>query len=147
MKEHVDTTRKIASMRQIHGAIRCLHDEQFECAITLAGAGEEMVPNSRKDEKPLVKILQERMPDDDPNLFRNWLKHPRGPDKARVTVMEVVLMITRAIHKFVWFYEESTDSFELFIDWAMLHGHLPRRITEKSAQTVVAATGSAQTAS
>src|SRR5258708_26469478 len=44
-------------------------------------------------------------------------------------------MIALAIHKFVWFYEESTDRFESFVDWAMLHGHLPRRITERAVQT------------
>jgi hypothetical protein len=132
VKEHVDTTRQIAAIRQIHRAIRSLHDGDFECAITLAGAGEEMVPNDRKGGKSLIKLLQDKTPDDDPNLFRNWLKHAKGPDKARVTILEVVVMIARAIHKFVWYYESSTDLFESFVDWAVLHGHLPKRITENA---------------
>jgi hypothetical protein len=135
MREYLDTTRKIAAVRQIRGAIRALHDEEFECAITLAAAGEGMVPNDRKDGKPLIKILRDKMPEDDPNLFSNWLKHPKGPDKARILIMEAVVMISRAIHKFVWYYEESADSFETFSDWAVLHGHLPRRLTEKAEAT------------
>ena len=132
IKEHVNTTRKVAPIRQIRTAISCLHNGDYECAITLAHAAEGMVPDKREgdDRKPLFKLMRERLPDDDPNLFSNWLKHPRGADKATISVFEVVVMIARAIHKFVWYYGESNDHFELFQDWAMLHGHLPKRITE-----------------
>jgi hypothetical protein len=135
IKEHVDTTQKLASLREIRGAITCLHNGDFECATTLARAAEGMVPDKRKGGKPLFKLMRERMPNDDPNLFSNWLKHPRGAEKARITVFEVVVMILRAIHKFVWYYEESSDYFELFQDWAMLHGHLPKRITQRAASS------------
>jgi hypothetical protein len=134
IKEYVDTTRTTAPVRQIRGAIACLHQGDYECAITLAHAAEGMVPDKRKDNKPLgkpmFKVIREGMPDDDPNLFSNWLKHPRGAERARIEVLEVVIMISRAIHKFVWYYEASNDHFELFQDWATLHGHLPKRITE-----------------
>jgi hypothetical protein len=136
IKEYVDTTQKLASVRQIRGEISCLHDGQYECAVTLAHAAEGMVPDKRKDNKPLgkpmFKLIREGMPDDDPNLFSNWLKHPKGAERARIPVLEVVIMILRAIHKFVWYYEESSDYFELFQDWAMLHGHLRKRITESA---------------
>lgn len=132
IKEHVDTTQKLASLRQIRGAISCLHNGDYECAITLAHAAEGIVPDKKGDDrKPLVKLTREKMPDDDPNLFSSWLKHPRGAEKATISVFEVVTMIVRAIHKFVWYYEESSDHFELFQDWAILQGHLPKRITEQ----------------
>jgi hypothetical protein len=135
IKELVDTTRKLASLRQIRGAISCLHNGDYECAVTLAHAAEGMVPDKRKsgDRKPLIKLMRERLTDDDPNLFSNWLKHPKGAERATISVFEVVVMILRAIHKFVWCYEETSDHFELFQDWAMLHGHLPKRITEAEA--------------
>jgi hypothetical protein len=134
IREHVDTTRKLAPLRQIRGAIACLHNSDYECAITLAHAAEGMVPDKKQgsDSKPLIKLMRERLPGDDPNLFCNWLKHPRGAEKARIEVFEVVLMILRAIHKFVWYYEETSDHFESFQNWAMLHGHLPKRITESA---------------
>jgi hypothetical protein len=132
IKEHIVTTQKLASLKQIRGAISCLHDGEYECAVTLAHAAEGMVPNKRKDGKPLFTIMRGGMPDDDPNLFSNWLKHPRGAERARISVLEVVMMIARAIHKFVWHYQESSDHFELFQDWATLHGHLPKRITERA---------------
>jgi hypothetical protein len=135
IKDHVDTTRKVALLRQIRGAITCLHDGDYECAITLARAAEGMVPDKKEgsDGKPLIKLMHERLSDEDPNLFSNWLKHPRGADRATIPVFEVVLMILRAIHKFVWYYEETSDHFESFQNWAMLHGHLPKRITESAA--------------
>jgi hypothetical protein len=136
VKEHVNTTRKYAALRQIRGAITCLHDGDYECAVTLAHAAEGMVP----DEKPgaggkyLFLLMKERLPDDDHNLFCNWLKHDRPKDKATISVLEVVVMIARAIHKFVWYYGDSSDHFESFQKWAMLHGHLPKPITEGPAE-------------
>jgi hypothetical protein len=134
IKEHVNTTREVAPIRQIRGAINYLHSGDYECAITLAHAAEGMVPDRKKgdDGKPFIVLMRERLPDDDPNLFSNWLKHPKGGDKATIPLFEVVVMILRAIHKFVWYYEATSDCFESFQDWAMLHGHLPKRITQKA---------------
>lgn len=135
VKDHVNTTRKLAALRQIRGAITCLHNGDYECAVTLAHAAEGMVPDEKEgdDKKYLFKLMRERMPDDDHNLFSNWLKHDKKADKATIFVFEVVVMIARAIHKFVWYYGESSDHFKSFQDWAMLHGHLPKRITEGPA--------------
>jgi hypothetical protein len=146
IKESVDTTRSLAAIRQIRGAITSLHNGDYECAVTLAHAAEGMIPDKKKDGdgKPLIKLMRERLPDDDPNLFSSWLKHPKGAEKATISVFEVVLMIARAIHKFVWYYEASNDHFESFQDWAMLHGHLPKRITERAEpEKAVIVTGSA----
>jgi hypothetical protein len=136
VKDHVNTTRKFAALRQIRGAITCLHEGDYECAITLAHAAEGMVPDEKKgdDGKYLFKLMRERLPDNDHNLFSNWLKHDKIGDKATISVFEVVVMITRAIHKFVWYYGESSDHFETFQRWAMLHGHLPKPIIEGPTQ-------------
>ena len=40
----IETTIRVASMRQIHAAIDHLPRGDFECAITLAAAGEGMLP-------------------------------------------------------------------------------------------------------
>jgi hypothetical protein len=84
VKEHVETTRKLAPIRQIRGAISALHNGDYECAVTLAHAAEGMVPDKKPgdDRKPLIKLMCERMPDDDPNLFSNWLKKPERRRKG-----------------------------------------------------------------
>ena len=46
--EFIETNIHSASMRQIHAAIAHLHSGDFECAITLAAAGEEMLPETDK---------------------------------------------------------------------------------------------------
>jgi hypothetical protein len=135
VRVHVDTTRKYAALRQIRGAITCLHDVDYECAVTLAHAAEGMIADEKQGGgKYLFQLMKERLPDDDHNLFCNWLKHDRPGDKARITVFEVVVMIARAIHKFIWYYQESSDHFNSFQKWALLHGHLPKPISEGPAQ-------------
>jgi hypothetical protein len=46
--QHIKTWVRYASMRQIHAAIKHLDRGDFECAITLAAAGEEMLPPKDK---------------------------------------------------------------------------------------------------
>jgi tRNA threonylcarbamoyladenosine modification (KEOPS) complex Cgi121 subunit len=44
----IDTQIRLASMRQIHGAIEHLERGDIECAITLAAAVEGMLPERGK---------------------------------------------------------------------------------------------------
>ena len=44
----IDTHIRLASMRQIHCAIEHLHRGDYECAITLAGAAEGILPDTWK---------------------------------------------------------------------------------------------------
>jgi hypothetical protein len=43
----IETTKKLASLRQIRIAIVHFEQRQYECAITLAGAGEGICPKTR----------------------------------------------------------------------------------------------------
>jgi hypothetical protein len=42
----IETHVRYASMRQIHAAIEHVHREDYECAITLAGAAEGILPDT-----------------------------------------------------------------------------------------------------
>ena len=95
----VDTSKQLASLRQIIAAIEHLHKRELECAITLAGAAEGQLPETAKDY--LFRLLKKVFSHDDLNLVRDWLKHQSGPENATITEFEAALMISRAIHKFV----------------------------------------------
>src|ERR1700677_283030 len=78
-------TKKEAALRQITAAIEHYDKEQYECAITLAGAAEGMVATN-PDDKFLFKQLKEvPLPPefktenewaDWINAQYHWLKHP-----------------------------------------------------------------------
>src|SRR5579872_7452996 len=101
----VETTKQLSSMRQIKAAIEHLHDNQLECAITLAAAAEGQLPETKVEY--LFRLLRRLKPQEDFNVFINWLKHPTGPDKATISEFETVLIISRAIQKFVAVHEAS----------------------------------------
>jgi hypothetical protein len=61
----------------------------------------------------------------------NWLKHPGGPENATIPEFEAVLVISRAIHKFVAAYEATTQAFIDFEKWAVENGHMPRFLKQK----------------
>lgn len=129
----VETTKQLSAMRQIKAAIEHLHKGQLECAITLAAAGEGQLPESTVEY--LFRLLQRLKPQEDFNLFINWLKHPSGPEKATISEFEAVLVIARAIQKFVAAYEASCREFNEFSDWAVGNGHLPTAIVEPKYPT------------
>jgi hypothetical protein len=129
MVDHVKTSKQLSALRQVRAAIEHFHKGEFECAMTLAAAGEGQL--SDKGIKFFWRILKLRAPAEDFNLFINWLKHATGPDKAIISEFEVVLTIARAIHKFVAAYSKSCAEFEAFSKWAVEHGHMPTRLTQK----------------
>ena len=77
----IETEIRYASMRQIHEAIQHLHRGDFECAITLAAAGEGMLPETDKPHfRQKVVALEQKLPkteggENSANAFINWLKH------------------------------------------------------------------------
>ena len=83
----------------------------------------------------LFRLLQRLKPQENFNLFITWLKHPTGPDKATISEFETVLVIARAIQKFVAVYEASCKEFNDFSDWAVAQGHLPKPIIEPKYPT------------
>ena len=124
----VETNKKLSSLRQIKAAIVHLHQKEFEAAMTLAAAAEGQIPEGAIDH--LFRILRRWAPQDDFNLFINWLKHSSGPDGAVISEFEVALTIARAIHKFVAIYKASCQEFEDFSQWAVAKGHIPRPLTK-----------------
>lgn len=68
------------------------------------------------------------------NAFSNRLKHSGGPETATISELEVVVMIARAIQKFVATYEATRPEFEEFSVWAVDHGHTPRLLTVKATK-------------
>ncbi len=102
--QHIDTCIRYASMRQIHAAIEHLRRGDFECAITLAAAGEGMLPPT---EEPYFRELAAKWRYED---IVNWLRHGEIKDiengkkeqREPVTITELgtIAVIYRAIAKF-----------------------------------------------
>jgi hypothetical protein len=114
----------IASMRQIHCAIEHLHRGDYECAITLAGAAEGMLPDTDAPHfRQKVKALSES-PEINaaggatgPNDYTNWLKHG-GVENATIPAEESVALIWRAITKFNVTYNDLSPQMLSFQNWA-----------------------------
>lgn len=132
----IETTKELAAKRQIHAAILLFRTrDEFECAITLAAAAEGLLPET--DELHIFKVLKDS-PDFkglDINRFINWLKHPEGPNAAKISEFEVTLIIIRAISKFAAIYKKQSGLMSDFVKWAFEKGHLPVPADENVAST------------
>jgi hypothetical protein len=128
----IKTSKQRSSMRQILAAIDHLHKQEFEAAITLAGAAEGQILEGPIQH--LFRIMRRKLPKSDHNRVRNWLKHESGADEIEITEFEAVIAIARAIHKFVGVYEATHSRFETFSEWAVAAGHLPRKLTEPASK-------------
>jgi hypothetical protein len=131
----IETNIQFASMRQIHAAIEHHHRGDFECAITLAGAGEGMLPdaeeaNFRQKVKELAVAAEIKIPGGatGPDDYINWLKHGRlikgnpGSENAIIPEIEVLAVIWRAITKFrITYPEVRTPQMLSFENWMRLH--------------------------
>jgi hypothetical protein len=69
MVDHVETSKHLSALRQVRAAIAHFHKGEFECAMTLAAAGEGQLPE--KGMNFLLRILKLRAPAEDFNLFIN----------------------------------------------------------------------------
>jgi hypothetical protein len=129
----IETCVHYASMRQIHAAIEHLHHGDFECAITLAAAGEGMLPATDKPHflEKVKKLSNSIGPQEDgatrPNDITNWLKHAEADknhyETATILQLEVIVIIYRAITKFEAIFEDQkTPQMLSFKNWAREHG-------------------------
>jgi hypothetical protein len=109
----IETSKQMASQRQIEAAILHHRNGAFECAITLAHAGENIA--SIPGIVSFFDRLKEKMFDTDHNLFANWLKHPSGPNTATISELEVVAMIQRGISKYNAVYGGVTVNMQNFM--------------------------------
>jgi hypothetical protein len=126
----IETNKKWASLRQIRAAIGHFEQKQYECAMTLAGAGESILPDNPL--MHLFNVLKGKFTGKELNLFRNWLKHASGPDTMTIDELEVVVAISRAIQKFVATYAESHPDLEKFSQWALDAGYIKTPLLEKA---------------
>jgi hypothetical protein len=125
----INTYIRLASMRQIHGAIEHLYRGDYECAITLAHAGEGMLP---EPEKPYLRHKIKDMSKSeeiqaaggltDPNDLSVWLKHgtlnDAKVDAVTIPAEESVAFVCRAISKFEAKYDDLSPQMNSFRQWA-----------------------------
>jgi hypothetical protein len=134
----IETSIHYASMRQIHAAIEHLHRGDFECAITLAAAGEGILPSTDEAHffqkaKQLGKDLGAQ-PDGvaGVNDVINWLKHGeivdattgkrRRYETATIEQLEAIVAIYRGLTKFeAIFPDQKTPQMLSFKNWAGPH--------------------------
>lgn len=127
-------------MRQIHAAIEHLLRQDFECAVTLAAAAENMLPPT---ENPYfhqkVKAFAAGLPPaaegaNGPNDVITWLKHGtyKGQkcDRATIEHFECVTTIWRAISKFIAVYGDPSPQ---MTSWAKATG--AELLAEKAKST------------
>jgi hypothetical protein len=126
----IDTTKQLAALRQIRAAIEHFHKQEFECVVTLAGAAEGLLWPT--DAPHLFKGMKEGMSLEDQekidlNLVINWLKHSSSPDAITVTEVETVIVLQRAITKFIAVYRKISPQMDAFLGWARDNGYpVPR---------------------
>jgi hypothetical protein len=106
----IETTIRVASMRQIHAAIDHLHRGDFECAITLAAAGEGMLPaidnpDSFLKTMALIPTPASGYAEARVNEIVDWLAHGISGDGTRtelvqISELEMIATIFRAISRF-----------------------------------------------
>jgi hypothetical protein len=108
------TSKKLASIRQIEAAIQHYNRGEFECAITLAHAGENILHKAGSGIISLFDRLKEKIVGKDHNELPVWLKHGSGPDNKTIPEIDVVVLIQRAISKFVATFDGATTSMKAF---------------------------------
>jgi hypothetical protein len=72
------------------------------------------------------RVIRATFSKEDTNYTLNWMKHSSGPDELEVTEQDVVVVIVRAIQKYVGTYATMHPSFQRFSDWA-----IEKRYTKK----------------
>jgi hypothetical protein len=122
----IETTKQLAALRQIHAAIEHFQKQEFECVITLAGAAEGLLPPT--DAPHLFIGMKEGIAAEDLgpidlNLVINWLKHAKPPDAVTVTEVETVIVLQRAITKFIAVYRKISRQMDGFLGWAGDNGY------------------------
>lgn len=110
----VETSKKLASKRQIEAAIQHYKKGEFECAITLAHAGENIINKPGGGIISLFERLREKIAEMNHNELPVWLKHGSGPDTKSISELDVVVLIQRAISKFVATFDGATPAMKAF---------------------------------
>lgn len=120
----IETTKHAASLKQIEMAIKLFWKREYECAIILAAAAEGILPPTEEPHMFTVLKTSPKVKDLDHNLFINWLKHPDGPQEALLSEFEVVIVIMRAISKFIAVCKTGSEDMKKFVRYVFKQGHL-----------------------
>lgn len=125
-------TKQLAAVRQINAAILHLHAQEYECAITLAGAAEDLLGDTEPNH--LWKVLMQRRPQDHSekewatmfNATRNWLKHPTENlgDQRHIDEFETVIMLIRATSKFIARFGKGSKEMSDFVEWCRRNNYV-----------------------
>lgn len=110
----IRTTKQVSAFRQIVAAIDHFHRKNYECAVTLAAAGEGQVKEATTTH--FFRVIRSKFSARDANCVINWLKHPSGDDEIEITEQECVVIIVRGIQKYVGTYATMHPSFQTFSD-------------------------------
>jgi len=84
-------TKAQAAVRQLEAAIHAFVRGDFDIAITLACASEGMFDREGRHlfaflrDHPIAQHIDRKVWIDHLNRDRDWLKHPRGPDRTAIT--------------------------------------------------------------
>jgi hypothetical protein len=126
----IDTYTRLASMRQIHCAIEHIYRGDYECAITLASAAENMLPEpSQEYLRHKIKALSVRADikaaggATEPNDFATWLKHgtyngkKTGDEVFTIPNEESIAWACRAISKYNAVYNDLSPQMGSFQNW------------------------------
>jgi hypothetical protein len=124
-KRVIQTSKRLATERQIHAAIAHFRAGDFECAITLCSAAEGQMPEPNQSTH-LLRVLNQASaespaPDgqkDDFNYAANWMKHGTGADELQIEEWVVTMWLNRAISKYRAFYGTGTPEMAALFPWA-----------------------------
>lgn len=117
------TTKKLASLRQLHAAIEHLRNGDYECAVTLAAAAEgQLAGRGKRDFWQLMKIVAFQGRTDrkavisELNETRDWLKHPTRQlkDYRYIHADDAWIACLRAAMQFVSVFEQQSSRMEHF---------------------------------
>jgi hypothetical protein len=122
----IETNKQLAALCQIHYAMALFRQNELECAVTLAGAAEGVIPTTND---PHMFLLLKNSPlsrkEFDYNFTINWLKHSTEPDDFIISEFEAAMIIVRAINKFFTVYKAGSPAMRSFVRWTFEQGHLP----------------------
>jgi hypothetical protein len=122
--------KKDAARRQILMACSCLHEGEWECAITLAGAAEGQIEDAKgptmfsmiKNAKSKSKFESEREHVAFVNGVRDWLKHSSDQKDKLICEREAIFMVGRALSKYWNVYRDNLEDIKVFAEWSNAKG-------------------------
>ena len=131
-----------AARQQLEGAIANLFLGNWACAITLAGAAEDMLPavEGKEDLYGVAKSIGSnhfQMTGKETHDFLNdqliWLKHKtvNKPTTKKFQQDDAIIMIIRGLTRLKSTIEKTSPNMDLFVEW--ISKEYPNYMTETNA--------------